>query len=518
MHLKHSDDITDSRWTNTTIELPEILTTISKELHSRGAKAIIVGGSVRDHFLGLDIKDYDVEVYGLGQIEELERLLSSYGSVNQVGRSFGVLKFIYDAQEYDFSSPRKESKVARGHRGFDVEIDDSLEYGVAARRRDFTINALGFDIESGELIDPFGGLDDLRDRRLKHIDDGTFVEDPLRVYRAVQFCARFEFELDDSTRELCLGMVSAGTLEELPKERIYAEWQKLLLKSKKPSIGFELMLELGIIERYSPELYAIVGVAQSPVWHPEGDVWVHTMMTIDKMRELLIPNPHAEDKYRLRLLLGALCHDLGKATDTTIELESTESHRWLEGGRELYHQALNSGDLDSIIIRSIGHESSGVEPARDLLYRLTDEHGLIDSILPLIEHHMKPSQFYRDSAGDGAIRRLATKVQIEELLLVSKADFLGRTTKESLAGIYHAGEWLQTKALRLSVSRKAPTPLLRGLDLITLGMKPSPVFGEILDSIYQCQLAGTINTKEQAIQAAKQHKHSQDKNRDNTHL
>ena len=463
------------------MKLPKIIQTISKQLERQNAKAIVVGGSVRDYFLHLPIKDYDVEVYGLDSLEQLAAILGSYGSVNLVGKSFGVLKFTHGGEEYDFSFPRTESKVGSGHRGFDVEVDGHLVFEEAARRRDFTINALGYEVQTQAFLDPFGGRDDLTAKRLRHIDDDTFTEDPLRVYRAVQFAARFGFVLAKETFVLCKKMVQDKMLKELPKERVYIEWKKLLLKSSKPSIGFELMRALGILERYFPELHAIVGIPQSPKWHPEGDVWVHTMMALDIMsRELGMRNEElgVTEREKLRFLFAILCHDLGKATHTTIEEDGT--------------------------IRSIGHEYAGVEPTKKLMYRLTDEHDLIESILPLVEHHLKPSQFYKGGAKAPAIRRLATKVNIEALVVVAKADFLGRTTKESLAGVYHAGEWLLEKSRDLNVANKPLDCLLQGRDLITLGLEPSAEFREILDTVYLAQIEGKITSKEKALEFVKE--------------
>ena len=456
------------------MKIPTILKTISKELKSKNAKAIIVGGSVRDHFLELPIKDYDVEVYGLEDLEELEALLSKHGSVNLVGKSFGVLKFTYDGEEYDFSFPRTEEKVGAGHRGFEVEVNGALAYAEASKRRDFTLNALGYAIEDETFLDPFDGLKDMEQKIIRHIDDETFVEDPLRVYRAVQFCARFGYTLADETFALCQKMVQRGMLEELPKERVYVEWQKLLLKSPKPSIGFELMRKLGITKRYFPELHALIDVPQSPKWHPEGDVWIHTMMTIDEMAKLLVD----DEKQNLKLMFAILCHDLGKATHTTIE----------EDGR----------------IRAIGHEEAGVEPTKSLLYRLTDEHDFIEAILPLVEHHLKPSQFYQGKAKKSAFRRLATKVNIEELVVVAKADFLGRTTKESLEGVYHAGAWMLARAKDLKVAQKPLEPLVQGRDLIALGFEPSPKFKEILELVYEKQLEGCLESKQGAMDFVKE--------------
>ena len=451
------------------IKLPKILYTISKELFTKNAKAIIVGGSVRDHFLKLSIKDYDIEVYGLETMEALEEILSQYGSVNLVGKSFGVLKFQYEGEEYDFSFPRRESKVGAGHRGFDIEVDGSLDFKTAAKRRDFTVNAVGYDIEEKAFIDPFGGLEDIKQKQLRHINDETFIEDPLRVYRAVQFCARFGFTLSSETQLLCKEMVIKGMLEELPKERVYIEWTKLLLKAPRPSLGFKLMRELGILERYFPELYTLIGVPQSPKWHPEGDVWVHTMMTVDEMALLRTEN----EKYNLKMMFAILCHDLGKAVSTAVEDEGS--------------------------IRSIGHEKTGLELTKTLMYRLMDEHDFIESLLPLVEHHLKPSQFYAANSGSKAIRKLATKVNIEELVVVSKADFLGRTTEEALTRDYKAGEWLLKKASELNVKSKPLERLVQGRDLIDLCLEPSPQFKAIIDEVYELQLEGSVSTKDEAL-------------------
>ena len=455
------------------MQLPKIIYTISKQLKEQNAKAIVVGGSVRDHFLKLPIKDYDIEVFGLETIEALEAILSNYGSVNLVGKSFGVLKFRYEGEEYDFSFPRREEKVGVGHKGFDVEVDGAMNFKEASLRRDFTLNAMGYDIEEALFLDPYGGRADMKNKLLRHIDEHTFVEDPLRVYRAVQFSARFGYALCDETIELCKTMVLNGMLEELAKERIYVEFKKLLLKSPKPSVGFELMRVLGVL-RYFPELKALIGVPQSVVWHPEGDVWIHTMMCVDKMVALF----GEDEKLNLKYIFALLCHDLGKATHTTIE----------EDGR----------------IRAIGHEEAGVEPTRSFLYRITNEHDFIASILPLVEHHLKPSQFYRGKSGDRAFRKLATKVNIEELVVVAKADFLGRTTKESLLGVYHAGEWMLERAKFLKVESKPLSVLVQGRDLIALGLKPSPAFKKILEELYDFQLEGKISKKEEALEYIKE--------------
>jgi tRNA nucleotidyltransferase (CCA-adding enzyme) len=454
------------------LKLPIILKTISKALEKYDAKAIVVGGAVRDHFLGFKSKDIDVEVYGLEDMDALVHILEDFGSVNLVGKSFGVLKFSHEEKEYDFSFPRRENKVDKGHRGFEVSTDGSMDFTQAARRRDFTLNALGYDIEEKSFMDPFGGLEDIKAKRLRCIDEVTFVEDPLRVYRAVQFCARFDYSLEEKTFALCNRMVEEGLLCELAKERVYGEWRKLLLKAEKPSKGFELMRALGITNRYFPEIHALIDTKQSPVWHPEGDVWVHTMMCVDEMVQLC--KNEVEDKtLHLKYMFAILCHDLGKATHTTVD---EEGH-----------------------IRSIGHEEAGLEPTKTLMYRLMDEHGFIQSLLPLVEHHLKPSQFYRAKSGNKAIRKLATKVNIEALIVVAKADFLGRTTPESLLRDYKAGAWLQERAEELKVKTKALEKLIQGRDLIALGLEPSPKFSLIIDEVYELQLEGKISEKDEAL-------------------
>lgn len=461
--------------------LPDILQAISQRLKAEHAKAIVVGGSVRDHFLKLPSKDYDIEVYGLDSLEDLEHVLSEFGSVNLVGKSFGVLKFVHNKEEYDFSFPRTESKVSQGHKGFEVQTDGKMDFKTAAKRRDFTINAMGYDIEEKAFLDPFSAQEDLKKQILRHIDDDSFVEDPLRVYRAVQFSARFAFDLAEETKDLCNQMVKEGLLEELPKERVHAEITKLLLKAEKPSLGFALMRELGVLS-YFPELEAIIAIPQDPTWHPEGDVWTHTLMCVDAMANICRSGcPHSDnEKQKLKFMFAILCHDFGKAGTTAYDEEK---------GR----------------LRAIGHEAAGVEPTKTFMYRLTDEHDFIESLLPLVAYHLIPSQFYKHGAKSNAIRRLATKVNIEELVIVAKADFLGRTSEDALTGVYEAGEWLLEKAKGLKVQNKALDNLLQGRDLIALGFKPSAEFTKILDAVYALQLEGSICSKEDALNYVKKY-------------
>jgi tRNA nucleotidyltransferase (CCA-adding enzyme) len=449
------------------MQLPSILCSISVSLKSKNAKAIVIGGSVRDYFMGLKIKDYDIEVYGICDIDALEQILSSFGKVNIVGKSFGILKLSHSGDEYDFSLPRTETKTGNRHKDFDIKCNSFLSYEEAFKRRDFTINAIGYDIETKKIIDPFNGKNDLDKKILRHIDNDTFIEDPLRVYRAIQFVSRFEFTLHDSTFKLCQKMVDDNMLEHLPKERVYAEFKKMLLRSKYPSTGFKLAKELRVL-RYYPELKALIGLRQSPIHHPEGDVWTHSMMALDEMAKLKT----GDDKKDEKLLWAVLCHDFGKATHTQLIEEN---------------------------ITAIGHEAAGIKLMRLFMSRLTNEYKLIKQIEPLVRYHLAPSQLYKQKATTKAIRRLSTKVNIEELVLVAKADFLGRLTPEAQNGVYEAGEWLLAESKKIGVNDKPPTPLLQGRDLVKLGLQPSPAFKNILHEAYEAQIEGAITTYNEAL-------------------
>ncbi|RUM67532.1 MAG: CCA tRNA nucleotidyltransferase [Sulfurospirillum sp.] len=447
--------------------LPPVLKEISKEIERVGGRVVVVGGSVRDFFLGTKSKDFDIEVFGLNSLDDLQNILSNFGKVANVGKSFGVLKIKIQENEFDFSFPREETKVSKGHKGFRIKSDGFMDYKSAAKRRDFTINSMGYDLLEDKILDPYGGRDDLKAKLLRHIDDKTFIEDPLRVYRAVQFCARFELTMHPKTKKLCKEMVKSGVLQELPKERVYEEFKKLLLKSTKPSIGFELLKELGIL-KYFPQLNDLIGTKQDRVWHPEGDVWIHTMMVIDEMAKL----KKGDEKEQLVLMFGALCHDFGKPGTTKYE-----------DGR----------------IRSKGHEQAGVKPTEEFLKLLTDDKQIVDEVVPLVANHLAPFQLYDAKSSNKAIRRLSLRVNIDKLLLVALADFLGRDCEEAKSGKSEAIEWIKEKAIDLKVQNNPPKPLVLGRDLIDLGLKPSPMFKKILDEMYSKQLDGEFGNKEEAL-------------------
>jgi tRNA nucleotidyltransferase (CCA-adding enzyme) len=395
-----------------------------------------------------------------------------------VGEAFAVYKLkLAGAGELpalDVALPRRESKSGRGHRGFAVTGDPHLSVEEAARRRDFTVNAIALDPLTGELIDPFDGARDLERRLLRAVDPVSFGDDSLRVLRAVQLAARFELTIEPATAALC----RAIDLSDLPAERIWGEVEKWLARSERPSLGWWAARELGVIDRLWPECAALVGCAQEPEWHPEGDVFTHTGYVLDQAALLAHDLPRAR---RLTLLLAAIAHDFGKPATTR-----------LENGR----------------IRSPGHEAAGVAPAERWLERLhvqtLDGAPVRATVLALVQHHLAPTHLWNSEAkghrvSDGAIRRLAGRVDPDLLHRLALADSRGRPP----AAPSPAPDWLFEKMRALEVASGAPKPLLYGRHLLALGMSPGPAVGELLRAVYEQQLDGSVTTHEEALAAAR---------------
>ncbi|HEX8161858.1 MAG TPA: HD domain-containing protein [Pyrinomonadaceae bacterium] len=455
-------------------ELPKKILALARAVRDEGGRALLVGGCVRDALLGREPKDWDVEVYRI-EPAPLRALLGRFGRVDAVGEAFTVYKL---SRDLDVSLPRRERKQGRGHRGFVIEGDPAMSFEEAARRRDFTINAILFDPLTGEHLDPFDGRRDLERKLLRAVAPDTFVEDSLRVLRAAQLAARFGLDVEPATVELCRSI----DLTDLPAERVWGELEKLLLQAARPSVGFEWLARLNATPQLFPEVHALVGVQQDSAWHPEGPVDVHTFLTLDRARELVDDLPYAK---RVTVMLAALCHDFGKPATTGF----VDGH-----------------------IRSRGHDEAGVAPTVSFLDRLKiftlDGYDVRSQVVALVREHLKPGEFYRkrEEVSDGAFRRLARRCELDLLYRVARADSLGRNAPWLPRERWYdaaAQEWFIQRARELAVERRAPAALLMGRHLLEMGLKPSPRVGEIARAVYEMQLDGRVRTLEEAQAAAR---------------
>jgi tRNA nucleotidyltransferase (CCA-adding enzyme) len=454
--------------------VPEKILRLARAVRDAGGRALMVGGCVRDRLMGRGVKDWDVEVYGV-EPSVLRGLLDRLGRVNVVGEAFTVYKIGYDL---DVSLPRRERKTGRGHRSFFIEGDPSMSIEDAARRRDFTVNAILEDPLDGEVIDPFGGRVDLERKLLRAVSPETFVEDSLRVLRAAQFAARFEFRIEEGTVALCRSI----DLTDLPAERVWGELEKILLAAQQPSVGLQWLDKLNANEQLFPELDALKGVPQEEDWHPEGDVDVHTQLTCDRARELVGDLDYPR---QMTVMLAALCHDFGKPSTT----------KFIDGRT-----------------RSRGHDEAGVAPTVSFLDRLKvftlDGYDVRSQVVALVREHLKPGEFYRtrEEISEGAFRRLARRCELELLYRVAKADTLGRNAPWVPRERWFTAEpqeWFIARARELSVEQKPPAPLLMGRHLLEMGLEASPLVGEITRAVYEMQLDGRVRTLEEAREAAR---------------
>ncbi len=452
--------------------IPEKIIKLAETIKQNGGRAMLVGGCVRDGLMDIAPKDFDVEVYGI-EPSKLRGILDSFGKVDAVGEAFTVYKI---GNDLDVSLPRREKKVSRGHKGFVVEGDKDMSFAEASKRRDFTINAILKDALTGEIIDCYNGCEDIEKKVLRVVSQETFAEDSLRVLRAAQFAARFKFDIDAETVEICRQI----DVSDLPKERIWSELEKLLLKAEKPSIGLQWLYDLGVVEQLFPELKALIGVPQDEEWHPEGELLIHSLLVVDRAREMIDDLPYSK---KVTVMLGALCHDFGKPA-TTKFFEG----RW----------------------RSHAHDEAGVAPTISFLDKLgiytINGFDVREQIIQLVRYHLLPGMFYKSKPGDGAFRRLARKVEPDLLYRVAKADNLGRNADwipKEKHFTSEAQDWFIEKARELEVENAAPKSFLMGRHLIELGLQPSAQFGEITKAVYEMQLDGKVRNVEEAIAEAR---------------
>lgn len=447
------------------IPLPESLKAVLWETPAL-AEACLVGGCVRDALLGLSPKDLDIEVYGIS-FENLARELGHWGRVDLVGRSFGVVKLKLPDGVFDFSVPRRDSKVGRGHTGFQITFDPGLTMREAAARRDYTINSMLYHPRRDELIDLFGGGEDLRCKRLRHTSP-AFVEDPLRVLRGMQFAGRFDLTAVPETLDICRRIVGGHT--ELAVERVREEWFKWASRSTVPSAGLRFLAETGWIAHY-PELAALQSTSQEPEWHPEGNVFVHTCHACDALVSLPAWQ-QADEADRIALMLAVLCHDFGKPGTT----------QWRDvDGRER--------------IVSPGHDVTGEPLAETFLRRINAPNVLIERVPLLVRHHMAHLQTVNPRSVRRLARRLAPET-IHNLSVVITADAFGRPPRprDLPEGLVR----LREIASALALEDAAPKPILLGRHLLEAGLAPGKTMGVLLEEAFEAQMEGQFQDLEGA--------------------
>ena len=424
-------------------------------------RALLVGGAVRDMIMGRSVKDIDIEVYGLSQ-EQLETILQQFGPVSLVGKVFGVLRL--HGLDVDWSLPRADSPGRKPT----VMVDPYMTVEAAARRRDLTMNAMALDLVTNELIDPCHGMEDIKKKILRTPDARFFIQDPLRFYRVMQFIGRFQMFPDNELNALCKKM----DITNISRERIEEEFKKLFLYSVEPSLGIRWLQYIGRLDEILPELAATVGVQQNPRWHPEGDVFEHTMQAIDAAAVIVQKYDNEHDK--LILLYAALCHDLGKVTTSVV----------VDG-----------------VIKSIGHEKESKKFARTMMKRITHNVDLINAVSSLVLYHMMPLQFVVNGAKLSAYQRLANKldkdVNMKMLIDLCVADRRGRngTDPEPLTCDFPDVDIFKKNVERAGVTTKGIEPLLKGVDVMDIVL-PGPQMGTLLRWAYEKQIEKGITDKQ----------------------
>ena len=420
---------------------------IARQVAAHGGHTYYVGGFVRDALMHSENKDVDIEVHGISPAC-LEGILDSLGERIAIGESFGI--FNLKGYSLDIAMPRKETVRGQGHRDFDIFVDPFIGTEAAARRRDFTINALMQDVLTGEIVDHFGGSEDLRAGILRHVNGESFGEDPLRVLRCAQFAARFGFRVAEETIALCRGM----DLRHLPRERIEGELKKALLKADRPSVFFEVLRQTQQLDHWFPELKALIGVEQNPRYHSEGNVWNHTMLVLDEAAKLRdrAANP-------LWFMLSAVAHDFGKAVCTEMS-----------GG----------------VLHAYRHEEAGVPLAEAFLRRITAESSCISYVVNMVQLHMKPNTIAGAGSAEKVTNRLFdASVDPEGLICLALADDRGRITMAPATD--HAAFLYE----RLGIFRDLMArPGVTGRDLIEAGFRPDKDFSEFLAYAHKLHLAG----------------------------
>lgn len=428
----------------------ETVLQISKDIKQEGGDVYFVGGYVRDSLLGKQNKDIDLEIYNIS-VSNVTDILYRYGKVSQIGASFGILNV--SGLDVDFAFPRTEQKTGNKHTDFDVHVDPFMSPKEGAFRRDFTINALMKNVNTGELLDFYGGKQDLKDKIIRYVNKETFVEDNLRTLRACQFASRLGFTVDDNVISLAKTM----DYTHLSKERIIIELDKALL-SDKPSIALNYLYDSGVLHQLFPELVALKGCEQNKEHHPEGDVWNHTMLVIDEGAKCkhLSKNPK-------NFMYACLFHDIGKPSTTKLD----------EKG----------------ILRSKYHDTEGADISVQVLSKFTTEKDLLTTVETLTRYHMQAHKLLEIKPSK--VRKLMNLVDMNDLLLLNACDVGGRELSEHK--LKKEQEIIERRELVESLSMGGfgkVVPFIKGQDLLDMGYVAGKELGKNLKDIYNLQLQG----------------------------
>lgn len=488
------------------------------DLQSNGMLPLLAGGCVRDFLMNIDPKDVDIEVFG-GDANQIAQVLARHGRVDDVGKSFGVLKVrLSDGQDLDVALPRTEThQVGGGHRDVDVHPDPHLPPRKASERRDLRVNAMYYHPTMHEVWDMSGdgqhttgggGMQDLRSGTLRHTSE-EFARDPLRVLRVMQFAARWGFNVHPDTAQLARDL--SDSFHALPKERVWGEWEKLCSKGKQPSQGLRALQACGW-DRHTPALKALQGVAQDPGHHPEGDAWQHTLHVADAASAIAQRDGmQGEDK--TCFVLAAICHDLGKSVCTVGNDQTNQAtvqrRRELLGENDSTAQAAVDGMMQSTKkqgdhIRSPGHERI-VELTRNTLQGIGCPAKLRPRVVAMVREHMAHIGM-RDAADKGGEREEGRQARyiaerlhpatVRDWARISEADLSGRPP---LPATSPADRWLRAAEREGCADGKVPS-LLQGRDLIRGGLPPGKYYTQVLADARQAQLDGAYGTHETAEQ------------------
>ena len=453
------------------VELTPAAQVVVRACVKAGGRPLLIGGGVRDALLGdQHPKDIDIEVYGVSDADQFFEAMAGVGTWSDVvGKSFGVVKVRLGQESFDISLPRRDSKVGDGHRGFVIEVGTDMTEAEASQRRDFTVNTMGWDPVTEELVDCWGGRADL-EKGVLRATSAQFSEDPLRVLRGMQFTARFGWRMDNETVATCTSLRDA--FGQLATERVGEEWRKALTKGRHFTAMAGQLKATGWLSHFS-ELAVLDGLEQEPDWHPEGDVLTHSALAAEAAAKLA-DEAGLEGDDRFVIVAAALLHDFGKPTTTRHEVVAAGTPR----------------------ITSKGHPEAGQAPALAFLRAIDCPERLRQRIVPLVAEHMAATAVEPTHRAVLRLARRLAPARMADWALVVKADRLGRGGLTQ--GADDLDRWLQV-AKELKVEKVPTERILTGYHLIDAGWKPGREFKDVLAAAIRAQDDGEFVDQAGAI-------------------